>query len=708
MTHGMRHDGITFVPLKFKIMAKSNLIANMRIAASKLKGGKLRNLKSLEKVLNEIKKETLLTTNEEALVLIAIMDRQCSDESTDMSNLTTYFNCTSLDVMGFVPSINSLQAKGFIKAENNNEFNVTKMKFKLSTGLYTSIIEGNEIKPEAYKEETTFDQFDFCTVADKFKDKRIDGEIDTPTLFNQTLALEKKYNDLKFVIETQSLLADIQSRLLFYEVCYDFQKECRGGSSNINETLTDIYERKADFIRVKQQLQDNKHELQKADLIALRTNDMVLTNKGIEMLFGEYASIYKKEKTGLDRFSFIEVVDSLVNDISDEPSPFEIRYALRRIRELEELNANLDFIGSLRSIIRNIEDRAIFYLICYELINSDCFTLSQLNCMATKSEEIRLRRQFKSKTHPLQKTGLVELSTEEFLERVMLNLTEKGKTLYLADDYDLFDSDMTDKELIAYDKIVEKELFFPNETERQLKSLKCSLEQGNYEALCERLIKNRLPKGIAVLLYGYPGTGKTESVMQIARTTGRTIMHVDISQTKTCWFGESEKLIKGVFDNYRKLCKKSKIKPILLFNEADAIFAKRKDSTCSSVAQTENAMQNIILEELERLDGILIATTNLADNLDKAFERRFLFKIRYEKPDVESKKKIWMSKLPSLNMETALHLAQTFDFSGGEIDNISRKVIVEELIKGIKISDETLFTLCKEEKLGGNKQKIGF
>ena len=64
-------------------------------------------------------------------------------------------------------------------------------------------------------------------------------------------------------------------------------------------------------------------------------------------------------------------------------------------------------------------------------------------------------------------------------------------------------------------------------------------------------------------------------------------MHVDISATKTCWFGESEKLIKQVFDRYRRLCQKSRTMPILLFNEADAVFSRRKDVGSSSVAQTE-------------------------------------------------------------------------------------------------------------------------
>ena len=199
--------------------------------------------------------------------------------------------------------------------------------------------------------------------------------------------------------------------------------------------------------------------------------------------------------------------------------------------------------------------------------------------------------------------------------------------------------------------------------------------------------------------------------MQMARATGRDIVHVDISATKTCWFGESEKLIKEVFTQYKRLCEKSKVKPILLFNEADAVFSKRKDSNSSSVAQTENAIQNIILEEMERLDGILVATTNLADNLDKAFERRFLFKVRFGQPSVRAKAQIWKDKLPQLDEGEAASLAARFDLSGGEIENIARKALMEEVINGVRPTTESLARLCHEEKIGkngGNAKKIGF
>ena len=105
-------------------------------------------------------------------------------------------------------------------------------------------------------------------------------------------------------------------------------------------------------------------------------------------------------------------------------------------------------------------------------------------------------------------------------------------------------------------------------------------------------------------------------------------MQVNISEIKSMWVGESEKNIKQVFDNYRAMVNDSQTTPILLFNEADAIIGKRQEGTLRSVDKMENSIQNIILQEMEMLDGILIATTNLAQNMDKAFERRFLYKIK--------------------------------------------------------------------------------
>ncbi|MBQ1221544.1 MAG: AAA family ATPase, partial [Alistipes sp.] len=150
--------------------------------------------------------------------------------------------------------------------------------------------------------------------------------------------------------------------------------------------------------------------------------------------------------------------------------------------------------------------------------------------------------------------------------------------------------------------------------------------------------------------------------------------------------------------------------PILFFNEADAIINKRNENAERAVDKMENSMQNIILQEIENLEGILIATTNLTKNIDSAFERRFLYKIEFEQPSVEAKRAIWQSMLPSLSAADAEVLATKYDFSGGQIENIVRKQSVEEILIGRSVNISRLIEFCEEERLDKAqiRRKIGY
>jgi SpoVK/Ycf46/Vps4 family AAA+-type ATPase len=185
---------------------------------------------------------------------------------------------------------------------------------------------------------------------------------------------------------------------------------------------------------------------------------------------------------------------------------------------------------------------------------------------------------------------------------------------------------------------------------------------------------------------------------------------VDISETKSKWFGEREKRIKSLFTRYNGMVRHADLAPILLFNEADAVLAKRQEigDERRGPAQTENAIQNILLQEIENLDGgILIATTNMAANFDEAFERRFLYKITFEKPDLEAKTAIFKSKLPRLDMDVST-LAGRFDLSGGQIENVARKATVASLIRGEPLSAADITALCEAELTGKEAHCIGF
>jgi SpoVK/Ycf46/Vps4 family AAA+-type ATPase len=116
-----------------------------------------------------------------------------------------------------------------------------------------------------------------------------------------------------------------------------------------------------------------------------------------------------------------------------------------------------------------------------------------------------------------------------------------------------------------------------------------------------------------------------------------------------------------------------------------------------------------IILNFENLDGILIATTNLANNLDKAFERRFLYKIEFLKPLKEARKSIWKSMMPDLPEQELIELAAQYDFSGGQIENIARKRTVDFILSGSNPSLEKMKSYCMEETLDkNNMNRIGF
>ena len=416
------------------------------------------------------------------------------------------------------------------------------------------------------------------------------------------------------------------------------------------------------------------------------------------------------EKKEITRYDFVTTIGEWVED-----NDIKTRELLQKMAKEEEKSEDLLFVQTVKKMIPDSRSRVMFYDICYDFISShrrmSGIDATLNNIFDSIPERFVWGKQLMQKDHELIKLDLIEIEPERMFSEASMKLTEKGRKLFLENDFELFaDEKEKDKKLIYPEDIPEKSMFYSEELSRQLNLLKENLQEERFAELQKRLEAQSLPKGVAAIFHGLPGTGKTETAMQIARATGRPVCHVDIASSKSCWFGESEKLIKRIFTNYAEQCKKSKLKPILLFNEADALFAKRKDSNFSNVAQTENTIQNIILEEMEKLDGILIATTNLVSNLDSAFARRFLFKVEFGQPTAEAKQSIWKSKLEWLADEDCRTLATKFDFSGGEIDNIVRKVVMEEVLHGTRPTLAEIEELCRHEKIGngGKEGCIGF
>ncbi len=414
-----------------------------------------------------------------------------------------------------------------------------------------------------------------------------------------------------------------------------------------------------------------------------------------------------------DEIEFLNTFAKLYSSRSlDDSTGREIRSVLCKY---ENENKELNMVKRARNCLNITFWRFILYYVANDVlkgVNSELDNV--LSDIFDGEERYLIAKQMLEETHDLFKKGYLEFVNKGNVAEATITLTEKAKKLVLGEKAALFEDSINRRNLISKEDIKEKKLYYSEENQKEIDRLKKALQEDKLRGIQKRLQEDGLPIGIAVLLYGAPGTGKTETVMQLAKATGRDIIHVDISEAKSAWFGESEKLIKKIFTSYKHECEASKKKgipmPILLFNEADALISKRKDAGAGNCAQTENAIQNIILEELENLKGIFIATTNLASNMDTAFERRFLFKIKFENPSIEAKTSIWMNKLTWLNKNSAIDFAQSYDFSGGQIDNIVRKIALTEVINGKRPATSEIHDMCKYEKIenpNGSK-RVGF
>lgn len=368
----------------------------------------------------------------------------------------------------------------------------------------------------------------------------------------------------------------------------------------------------------------------------------------------------------------------------------------------------LDFADSMKK-----EERMLFYALLYryhDLSDDDCGWWDFKNYFDDDDMD-DLKDHYKDENLELQKKEVIDYSNVDgMVVKDRFHLTDDIKEKLLADVGGLHERTPL-AGMVLNNSIVKKELFYDTAAQRQVNSMEQLLSEERFNTVKSSLKSNGLRSGFTCLFYGAPGTGKTETVYQLARKTGRDIIMADVTKLKSCWVGESEKNVKSLFSKYRRCVRESKVTPILLFNEADAIFGIRKEGADGAVDKMENSIQNIILQEMEGLDGILIATTNLTQNLDKAFERRFLYKVKFDVPSVEVKSKIWLSMMPNLDERQAIELSSKFNFSGGQIENISRKKMVQSIITGREPNFEEIISFCKEEIIDGtdkSRNRIGF
>jgi SpoVK/Ycf46/Vps4 family AAA+-type ATPase len=174
--------------------------------------------------------------------------------------------------------------------------------------------------------------------------------------------------------------------------------------------------------------------------------------------------------------------------------------------------------------------------------------------------------------------------------------------------------------------------------------------------------------GLAFHFAGPPGTGKTICAEALAYALDQRLLVVRYSELESRWVGQTAKHVASVFRAAERQ------NAVLFFDEADAIAGRRFTSLSAAYEREANAIVNVLLHELESFDGVVIFATNLAANIDPAFERRIRTHILFEMPNVEERERIWRVQLHARKTPLAedvdfRELAERYPRSGGDIKN---------------------------------------
>jgi AAA+ superfamily predicted ATPase len=455
--------------------------------------------------------------------------------------------------------------------------------------------------------------------------------------------------------------------------------------------------------------------LRKRGYIRINNDGDIVMPKSVLTCLKENTPVKPILMTGLDADELLSRIKRALT--IREENQCTTQELLDEVNLLMELNPDNSVSRSIRKIqkdIPRIEEIVLYGLIYrYYFEDDDMVDWHDMSDYLDEEDLDQLKSMYKREFLSLQLNDIIEYTGRDgLIEKDYFRLKTEVKEEIFADTGGLWIEEQkisASRKLLA-SEIMPKILFYNDTEGRQVSQLKKLMSKRNFNEIRERMKNMGLRTGFTCLFYGGPGTGKTETAYQVARESGRDLFIVDVSKVKSCWVGESEKNIKGVFDKYRQTVNAGGEVPILLFNEADAIFGIRQEGVERAVDKMENSIQNIILQEMEDLEGILIATTNLTANLDKAFERRFLYKIKFEKPSQEAKKQIWKAMMPELSEADARYLASKFEFSGAQIENIVRKKTIQSILYGSEPSREELLGYCCEEERGAGTQRtrIGF
>ena len=352
------------------------------------------------------------------------------------------------------------------------------------------------------------------------------------------------------------------------------------------------------------------------------------------------------------------------------------------------------------------EEKIIFLVLLKEEYSNEDEILRDFNTLISMISKDEMHK-LKNRTLLEENAKLMSLGLIDYDE--ILGATSINKSYFICEDvlYSIMHPQKNDKKTkkAMLENIVKEseifELIEPNtdiddvvlnpKIKEVLNSILKQLDKDVINKLSSWGIKTKKGIDAKIIFYGPAGTGKTMSALSLAKSLKKQVLSFDCSKILSKYVGESEQNVRKIFDTYKSICNEAKIEPVLLLNEADQFLSSRMESGTSSADKMHNQMQNIFLEQIERFEGVLIATTNFLQSLDSAFSRRFDFKIEFKKPNFNERLIIWQKIMPeNANFEENFSFNELakFELSGAQITLVLKNTALK-----VAVREDDVFTL---------------
>ncbi len=557
--------------------------------------------------------------------------------------------------------------------------------------------------------------------------------IDKRTQFIDPIELlEKVFPDYSVCIEKLPIITGLLKKNIFYTckkklVQIQNDKERLFGSTNTQVQYhqyslleNDVHVHRS-FIRLL---------LNEEEDIAVKTAKPYTDNK-------DFLSDWFAYVNQLWEFSIYDFSDRKYGSELDEGPSNDLMKAMEWKNRIESrLDKTTEFFPLLDIVdeynLDHNESVILVYLVKEDMEGNHVDTDEVLKLISRDHHELYLNKKYIAGDSKLVRQGLIELSENVFFRsnggemRISQDITRQiimkspvtdderlNQILKGNEIFTLLEPTHTINDLILPEKIKKTILTSLKRYEKNVDRTiaQWQLFEGGTTVVGNTKKKNE--PGLLMLLHGLPGTGKTFASAAIAQSLGKKLLVTDMSRLQSMWVGESEKNVRRLFTIFERIVRRTENPPVLLLNEADQFLTKRLSKTGSSVDVMYNTLQNLFLEAFEHLRGVMIATTNLRDNLDPAFSRRFNLKLEFPLPEYSERVELWKLHLPETipgaDEIDVKELAKQYSFTGGQISIVVKnaataaagrtgklkKLTQADLIKYCEIEAASMFDRSK-------------